>query len=275
MNRQRIVATHRLMKFTDSHCHLDFNELKAHLQQGLLVNCVKQHIHRIIVPSITPDNWQQVLSLTVNNNSPVTLYAALGIHPWFLNELDEQALTALSQQVIANKENIIAIGEAGIDGTIADQQDNLAKQQLFFDYQLQLAKTQQLPIIIHHRRSHQHIEALLRKHLLPQAGVIHAFSGSYQQAKHYIDLGYKLGVGGTITYPRAHKTINAIKKLPLDSLVLETDAPAMPLYNFQGQTNTPLQIIKVFNALLAIRSETSEQIAEQLEQNIMDIFAIN
>ena len=269
------------MKFTDSHCHLDFAEFEQHLTT-LLTNCVEQNIHRIIVPSIAPSNWQKVLLLTKKQpdkktllnqaQQPINLFAALGIHPWFLNNLNDHHLNQLSTQVKQHKQQIIAIGETGIDGKIAEQEDNLAKQLHFFDFQLTLAKQEKLPIIIHHRRSHQHILPLLKQYSLTKAGIIHAFSGSYQQAKQYIDLGYKLGIGGTITYPRAKKTINAIKRSPLSSLVLETDAPAMPLSGFQGEINSPLHIIEIFNTLVNIRSESAELIAEQLELNSETVF---
>ena len=269
------------MKFTDSHCHLDFAEFEQHLTT-LLTNCVEQNIHRIIVPSIAPSNWQKVLLLTKKQpdkktllnqaQQPINLFAALGIHPWFLNNLNDHHLNQLSTQVKQHKQQIIAIGETGIDGKIAEQEDNLAKQLHFFDFQLTLAKQEKLPIIIHHRRSHQHILPLLKQYSLTKSGIIHAFSGSYQQAKQYIDLGYKLGIGGTITYPRAKKTINAIKRSPLSSLVLETDAPAMPLSGFQGEINSPLHIIEIFNTLVNIRSESAELIAEQLELNSETVF---
>ncbi|PCI60683.1 MAG: hydrolase TatD [Gammaproteobacteria bacterium] len=261
------------MKFTDSHCHLDFDEFKPDFQQ-LLTNCAAQGIHRCVIPSIDPNNWQAVLHLTQEKNISIKLFAALGIHPWFLNDLSEQVLEQLTTIVQQQKHNIVAIGEAGIDGKIAEQQNNLAKQQHFFEYQLHLAKQEDLPIIVHHRRSHQHITPLLKQYSLANTGIIHAFSGSYQQAKQYIDLGYKLGIGGTITYPRAQKTIKAIKRLPLTSLVLETDAPAMPLNGFQGEVNTPLQIIKVFNTLVAIRTEATDKIAEQIEININDVLKL-
>jgi TatD DNase family protein len=259
------------MLFTDSHCHLDFPEFKDNLAI-LLSACTAKQIHRIIVPSITPNNWQKVLELANKNQSSIELFSALGIHPWFLNELSDADLTQLTTYVQQHRADIIAIGEAGIDGKIAKQENNLTKQLHFFDYQLALAQQEQLPIIIHHRRSHQHIVPLLKQYSLNKTGVIHAFSGSYQQAKQYIDLGYKLGIGGTITYSRAKKTINAIKRLPLSSFVLETDAPAMPLYGFQSEINSPLRIINVFHALVHIRTENQEQIAEQLERNINSLF---
>ena len=135
-----------------------------------------------------------------------------------------------------------------------------------------LAQKNNLPVIVHHRRSHPLITPLLKKVSLKKAGIIHSFSGSYQQAKQYIDLGFKLGIGGTITYPRAQKTIKAIKRLPLESLVLETDAPAMPLFGYQGEINSPLRLLDVFNHLCEIREESAEEIAATVESNINEVF---
>jgi len=262
------------MFFTDSHCHLDFTELITSLSK-MLQDCEQQNIAKIIVPSITPANWDKVLELTLKsdqNNSNVNLYACLGIHPWFLNDLNESHLALLGEKTKKNRKQIIAIGESGIDGVIAKEHSNLAKQQEFFIYQLQLAKQYQLPIIVHHRQSHHHILPLIRANLPAKGGVIHAFSGSYQEAKNYIDLGFKLGIGGTITYPRAIKTIKAIQKIPLSSLLLETDAPSMPLFGYQGQINTPLQLIKVFDCLAKLRHEDKADIATQIEENIQQLF---
>jgi TatD DNase family protein len=273
------------MKFTDSHCHLDFPEFSANIPE-LIQQCAQANIHQIIIPAIHPDNWQKVIALTSKHRSSTPLkanqakanqqhcklYPCLGIHPWFLNKLNSSHLELLRQQVNQNKDQLVAIGEAGIDGTVAKQQDNLNKQQYFFDEQLQLAKEVNLPIIIHHRQSHQFIVPLLKQHKLSTGGIVHAFSGSYQQAKDYIDLGFKLGVGGTITYSRAKKTINAIKRLPIESLVLETDAPAMPLADEQGKINSPLNIVKIFKQLLLIRDESETVLAEQLELTVKNVF---
>lgn len=259
------------LSFTDSHCHLDFDAFKGNLPQ-LLIECQQANINNIVIPTIGPKNWQQALALVEQHNaSPISLFPCLGLHPWFLNDLPATCLTDLASLVAENLTKLIAIGEAGIDGVIDKEQNNLAQQIAIFDGQLQLAKRFQLPIIVHHRRSHQHIVPLLKKYKLQNAGIIHAFSGSYQQACQYIDLGFKLGIGGTITYPRAEKTIKAIKRLPLDSLVLETDAPSMPLYGFQGQNNSPLRLLDVFNALSALRPEPKADLAAALENNIRTI----
>lgn len=276
------------MQFTDSHCHLDFTEFSQNLPE-LLQQCHAQHIHRIIVPSVNPEHWQRVLSLAELESPQVNIACALGIHPWFLIPKDTLTINntnldfqnqQLTKTIAENRNNIIAIGECGIDVFKAKKNtenkqafnQNIELQQAFFAMQLNLAKQNNLPVIVHHCQSHQLILPLLKQHKLDKAGVIHAFSGSYQQAKDYSDLGFKLGIGGTITYPRAKKTINAIKRLPLSSLLLETDAPAMPPLGQQGMFNTPVNLIQIFQALAAIRDEPKSVIAEQIELNVEQLF---
>ena len=267
------------MNFTDSHCHLDFNEFTQNAESlpTLLAQCASLHIHRIIIPSVAPSNWQTVLKLTKEHaNKNITLSAALGIHPWFLVDnnvpLPNTVLNDLADLCNQNSNNFCAIGETGIDSIIAQQFNNLTQQRDFFSYHLHLANTLNKPVIIHHRKSHQHIIPLLKYYKLNKQGVIHAFSGSYQEAKQYIDLGFKLGIGGTITYPRAKKTIETVKKLPLESIVLETDAPSMPLNGYQGENNSPLRVIEVFQTLCQLRPEENEIIAERIEANVQELF---
>lgn len=285
------------MQFTDSHCHLDDKIFKEHLP-SLLTQCAKLTINRIIIPSISPDNFDNVLTLAKDNHDkPVKLHACLGIHPWFLTGLNDTHLDTLYAKVLHERKNIIAVGEIGIDGAIIKRSDEpkkaLANQQHFFDFQLNLAKQQNLPVIVHHRQSHDKIMPFLKQHLLDKAGIIHGFSGSYQQAKAYIDLGFKLGIGSTITYSRAKKTINTIKRLPLESLVLETDAPSMPLskevqpnkaidekrielslvdLRVISPANSPVNLLKIFEVLATIRTENMKEIATQLEYNIDQTF---
>jgi TatD DNase family protein len=259
------------LRFTDSHCHLDFDAFSADLT-NLLRQCQQANIHHIVIPTIGPKNWHKALKLAKRHKGKkLTLHPCLGIHPWFLKDLPSDSLSVLADLVENNIDDIVAIGEAGIDGVIDKEQNNLSRQIEVFEQQLSLAKNHHLPIIVHHRRSHQHIVPMLRQSKVTKGGIIHAFSGSYQQACEYIDLGFKLGIGGTITYPRAEKTIKAVKRLPLESLVLETDAPSMPLYGFQGQDNSPLQLIKIFESLASIRNESIEDLAHALESNIKSV----
>lgn len=291
-----------MMQFTDSHCHLDFTEFQHELPQ-LLTQCQQLNINRIIVPSVNPENWKRVLSLpaqahSTQGSSTVNISCCLGIHPWFLilqdNYLNKESAknidlafyeAQLKQAVIKQSNtnthsNIVAIGECGIDAFKAKKNteseqalaDNLKLQQAFFEMQLQIARNNNLPVVVHHCQSHHLILPLLKKSKLSQGGVIHSFSGSYQQAKAYVDLGFKLGIGGTITYARSKKTIGAVKRLPLSSLLLETDAPAMPPFGQQGLINTPLNIIMIFKALSSIRNEPEVIIAKQIESNVEQLF---
>jgi len=280
------------MQFSDSHCHLDDIAFSEQLSL-LLAQCQQLAINRIIVPSIAPNNFTKVLNLAKeHHNNPIKIYPCLGIHPWFLQALDDSHLAQLSAIVDKSRNDIVAIGEIGLDGAIAKNaaaygqtsEDNWHQQQHFFDFQLNLAKQKNLPVIVHHRQSHDKIMPFLKKYKLEKAGIIHGFSGSYQQAIGYIDLGFKLGVGSTITYSRAKKTINTFKRLPLQSLVIETDAPSMPLSRevigkevlinseVKSPANSPLNLIKIFEVLATIRIESAEEIANQLECNIEQIF---
>ncbi len=287
------------MQLTDSHCHLDNTAFNEQLPR-LLRQCADLAIKRIVIPAISPDNFDKVLSLAnKHHNKPIKLYPCLGIHPWFLQGLNENHLAQLISKVTQERNNIVAIGEIGIDGANIKRSDNpeieLAKQQHFFDFQLNIAQQQNLPVIVHHRQSHDKISPFLKKYQLDKAGIIHGFSGSYQQAKNYLDLGFKLGIGSTITYSRAKKTINTIKRLPLDSLVLETDSPSMPLSPevltkeitseqkkmsqptsspHNAKLNSPINLIKIFEVLTKIRTESTEQISAQLEANIEQVFFI-
>ncbi|HDL1712891.1 TPA: TatD family hydrolase, partial [Mannheimia haemolytica] len=146
------------------------------------------------------------------------------------------------------------------------------KQCEFLEAQLSLAKKFNLPVNLHSRKSHDQLFVFLKKAQLTKTGVVHGFAGSYEQAKRFVDLGYKIGVGGTITYERANKTREAIRKLPLESLLLETDSPDMPVFGFQGQPNRPERLLVTFNSLCELRTESPNLIAETIWQNSERLF---
>ena len=128
---------------------------------------------------------------------------------------------------------------------------------------------------MHHRQSHHLIAQAFKQNKPKFGGVIHAFNGSLQQAKTYIKMGFKIGVGGLITYQRAKKTRNTISQLPLKSLLLETDAPSMPISGMQGEINTPIALITIFEQLASLRDENKDEIAKQLYKNSLSTFNLN
>ena len=135
-----------------------------------------------------------------------------------------------------------------------------------------MANKYQLPLIVHHRHSHHLIAQVFKQNPPKYGGIIHAFSGSLQQANVYIKLGFKIGVGGVITYDRAQKTRTSISQLPLESILLETDAPSMPVLGKQGEINTPMALLSIFEHLASIRQENKEVIAEQVLKNSLEVF---
>lgn len=251
--------------FIDTHCHLDFPPFNANFNET--IDAARQaDVMAIIVPAVGISNFNDIAGLTVQ--FPM-VYGAFGLHPIFPHS--EEALLLLDKQLSERSQKIVAVGEIGLDKLV----DIPIEYQLnLLNAQLNLAKKYALPVILHSRKTHDILYKSLKDSDVPNGGIIHAFSGSYQQAMQFIDLGYMLGVGGTITYLRAHKIRETLARVPLMSLVLETDAPDMPLCGFQGQPNQPTQVAAVFDALCRLRSETPEEIQRQIYLNTQRIFGI-
>lgn len=245
----------------DTHCHLNLAPLATaplvYFQQAAAAG-----VNALLIPAVEQANWHSLLAW---RQQQANWHIALGVHPWWAEAESLAVLTELERLLQTQTEQITAVGEIGLDFALAA--DTFTKQQQFFSAQLALAKQYRKPVILHHRKSQPALLAELKRQQFTEGGILHAFSGSQQQAKAFLDLGFKLGIGGTITYPRSEKTRNAVTKLPLSALVLETDAPAMPLNGFQGQANTPAQLLAVFNALCELRSEPAAQLAAALWQN--------
>ena len=259
----------------DSHCHFDFAPfcddpaffLRLSQQAG---------VEKIIIPAVGQRNWQTVRDLSTRF---ANLYFGLGLHPFFSAEHDANALKQLEYELEAEarlrekKQSLcVAVGECGLDFAIAnadrDQQISLLAAQL------ELANRFALPVILHCRKAFPELLRVLRQNTPIAGGVYHGFSGSHQQATQLIDLGIKIGVGGTITYRRANKTRNTIAALPLDALLLETDAPDMPVAGFQGEPNRPDRLVNVLHELAAIRTESEQTIKQVTSLTTAELFRI-
>lgn len=257
------------LRFIDTHCHFDFPPFTGD-ETASLARAAQAGVTQIVVPAIEADNFSRVLALAEQHDA---LYAALGLHPIVIERHDERGLEQLAIHLARRHDKLVAVGEIGLDLYREDPQ--FARQISVFEAQLRLAKRHDLPVILHSRRTHDKLAILLKKHALPRTGVVHGFSGSLQQAERFVQQGYKIGVGGTITYPRASKTRDVMARLPLSALLLETDAPDMPLYGFQGQPNRPEQAARVFATLCELRSESPEEIANAMIDNTKEIFTIS
>ncbi|MFQ3250824.1 MAG: TatD DNase family protein [Glaciecola sp.] len=255
----------------DSHCHIDLDAFDAD-REDVLQHAFQIGIERLLVLGLSNQQFPTLLKLKQRYHQ---LDIALGLHPYFLQKQDteqtQHMLDELARLAALHSQQYIAFGEMGLDGSIAL---DMAYQKHILRYQLTLAQQYKKPIILHHRKSHNHLIAALKEHRYEGGGILHAFSGSYQEARTYIDMGFLLGVGGTITYPRAKKTRETISNLPLDRLVIETDSPDMPINGFQGQRNEPSQLTHVVDALSKLKNITKHEVVRQTTENYLRLFAL-
>jgi len=253
------------LTFFDSHCHFDFSVYDER-RDNLWRECQQKSIKYLLIPGVEPGQWQTVQTMVEKYSG---MLMAAGIHPWWSESavlpLDEQWLSILQEPYC------VAIGECGLDAVI---ETPLEKQQQLFERHVQMAVDLSKPLIIHVRQTHQQTLQLLKKYRPSCGGVIHGFTGSQELAMQYWRMGFYLGIGGSITYPRANKTRTMAKEMPLEALLLETDAPDMPLQGYQGQANSPLRVIEVAQALAELRQQTLDTIANVTTNNSKHLFGL-
>ncbi len=249
----------------DTHCHLDFEDFD-HDRQQLLDRCQSLGVKQIIVPAVSANTFTRTSNCCRSNSH---LHLALGMHPIFIDQHQPHHLLELDNAL--SDQPAVAVGEIGLDFYRKDLDQE--KQIAFFTKQLIIAKRHQLPVIIHNRKAHDQCLALLAQHGV-KAGIIHAFNGSLQQGLKYHQMGFKLGFGGMLTFSRSNKLRKLATDLPLESLVLETDAPDMTVAQHQGERNSPEYLPMVLDALAELRPESKQDIAEATTQNAADVLGL-
>jgi len=253
------------MHLIDSHCHLDFEQFDID-REKILSHCQELGVLDIIIPGVAENTWDRLIKLC---NQSHNLHPALGMHPLFMHEHQAKHLIQLKKYAL--NDQVIAIGEIGLD--FYHSTDDKSAQIDLFSEQLKIAQHAQLPVLLHVRKAHDQTISLLKKYPV-QGGIVHAFNGSLQQAKQYLDLGFVFGIGGAITHLRATRLRSLFSELPLSSLVLETDAPDMPLSNMQDQRNTPENIPHIVKALAEIRSESQHEIELATTRNCQRVLKL-
>jgi len=250
----------------DSHCHLDF-PVFDNTRESLISECAQKGIKKFIVPGVTFATWMRLKN--ISNNFP-SIYPAYGLHPYFINEHKLEHIDKL--KIFLQSNAAIAVGEIGLDYYLKDLDRQF--QQTIFTAQLEVARELKLPVILHVRKAHDDVLFYLKKHNVV-GGVVHAFNGSLQQASRYIDLGFKLGFGGALTFDRAKHLRRLVSELPLQAILLETDSPDMLPADHVEKFNTPLTVLKVLQQICDIRSESVVNIAKETTQNACSLFSIS
>lgn len=256
------------MHLTDSHCHLDFPDFDAD-RSAVLARARALGVRRLVLPAVSCRRWPGLWQLV---QAETGLYAALGLHPLFLDEHHDHHLEQLHDwlQRLAGDPRLCALGEFGLDYFVAglDRQ----RQQQLFEAQLQLARAFRLPVLLHVRRAHAVAIATLKRLRPERGGIIHAFSGSAEEAREYLKLGFRLGFGGAASWPRAQRLRRLLAQLPDAALVLETDAPDMLPAMLPGPRNSPEYLPQICAALAEVRGQSSAQLAAISERNLADLF---
>lgn len=256
------------MQLIDTHCHIDFSSFEP-VRAEVLARAASAHVSHIIVPGVNASGWSNLKSLVLREGGLTPhLHMALGLHPCFLNEHQTQDLEQL--EALLASDPVCAVGEIGLDLFIP--QADLDQQLLFLRPQLALANKYHLPVLLHVRKAHDLMLKQLRRFKLARGGVVHAFSGSEQQARQYIELGFKLGLGGAVTYERAQKLRRTVQTLALEHFVLETDAPDMPLSGYQGLPNEPSRVLDVANIIAEVKGCTLEEVAATTTRQALQLF---
>jgi TatD DNase family protein len=252
----------------DTHCHLDAAAFDAD-RDSIALLALQQGVSKIVIPAVTRDNFDSVIALCKQHKHCAY---ALGIHPMYVDKASMDDIQTLKRYVEEN--NPVAIGEIGLDYFVTNAKDNpenIARQAYFFTEQLKIAKQYDLPVILHVRNAVDDILKNLRRYEV-SGGIAHAFNGSLQQAEQFIALGFKLGFGGAMTYSRALKIRELATKLPLESLVLETDSPDIPpeWLGSKGR-NTPLELSKIAQVLADLRQVNVSQVLDITSANALKV----
>ena len=264
--------------FIDTHCHLDAPEFGDE-RAAVRARADAAGVALCVIPAVAVFNFATVRALAHAQHDAY----ALGIHPLCTGDAQDADLQTLDAELTARRDDprLVAVGEIGLDYFVPDLDG--PKQERFFHTQLQLARAHDLPVIIHVRRS---VDKVL-KHLRqvgpgrPWRGIAHAFNGSEQQAKACIDLGLKLGFGGTVTFDRALQVRRLATSLPLDAIVMETDAPDIQphwLYRTQDERaagaaqgrNEPAELPRIAALLAELRGMSTDELAQASTRNALD-----
>ena len=253
--------------FIDSHCHFDFPAFDAD-RDACWQRAKSLGLGHLIIPAVNKVRWPRVKEMA---GQYPDVHFALGLHPLYLGDHRPEHLDELRAHLHA-QEHPIAIGEIGLDGTLPEA--CFETQWTYFTAQLDMALERDLPVIIHARKSvDQVIKAIRQRPGL--RGVVHSFSGSLQQAEQLMDRGFMLGFGGAVTWDRAKRLQAVLKALPIEVLLLETDAPDQPGAGHARERNEPAWLAEILQQIAAIRGETLEALANATTANALRLFRLD
>lgn len=253
------------MTLVDSHCHLDASEFDAD-RSDVIARARAAGVQVQVVPAVTAASWP---TLRETCRMADGLYPAYGLHPMFLDAHRPEHLDHLRGWI--ERERPCAVGECGLDFFVAGLDAEL--QQHYFMGQLRMAREFDLPVIVHARRAVDAVIAAI-KQVGGLRGVVHSFPGSPEHAAQLHKLGFLLGLGGPLTYDRAQRLQRLVAAMPLEQLLLETDAPDQPDAGIRGGRNEPARLPVILETVARLRGQPAEDIAAQTTANAKRLFGL-
>ncbi len=256
----------RALALTDSHSHLDAVEFDPDRSE-VLARAAALGVRRHVVPAVAASAWEHQRDVCAAHPG---LFPAWGLHPMFMGQHRIEHLALLRRWL--ERSRPVAVGECGLDG-YRDPAD-IERQLPYFRRQLELAREHDLPVILHARHALDTVTAELRR-IGGLRGVVHSFSGSEQQALALWRLGFHLGIGGPVTYPRAERLRRIVAGMPTEYLLIETDSPDQPDAGWRGQRNEPARLPAVLRTIATLRAEDERHLAAITHANAARLFGLD
>ncbi len=250
----------------ESHAHYDseqFNEDREELLNSMQENGVGTIIN-------SGASWDSVTEVVELAEKYPFVYAAVGLHPDEVGDLNEERFAFMKEQ--CRHEKVVAVGEIGLDYYWDNESHDVQKK--WFIRQLELARELDLPVIIHSRDAAADTLEIMKEHAQGLRGVIHCFSYSKELAREYIKMGFHIGVGGVVTFKNGKKLKEIVEEIPLDRILLETDCPYLAPVPFRGKRNCSIYISYIAQEIADLKGITYEEVVAQTEQNGKRLFGI-
>lgn len=254
----------------DTHCHFDVDDFDADRAE-VAARALAAGVDTIVIPGYIASQWPKLFHVCDSFMRP-RLLPVPGLHPCYVAQHEPEHLQVL-EHLLQTRTDIVAIGEIGLDFFVPELKapEWKTRQEFFFREQLRLAMTYHKPVVLHVRKAHAEVMAILADMKFREGGIVHAYSGGIEEAKRYVRMGFRLGIGGSLTYDQSKRLRAVVSDMPLESMVLETDAPDMIPQPHRlpgpGRTrNSPEYLLSVALAMSALKAIPLEEVLSVARQ---------